>query len=228
MLRQRYIYPAVFDYSEGSISVTFPDLPGCITCGDNESEALQMAAEALGLHLYGMETDKEPIPVPTKKEEVVTQPHQKVFLIEVYMPSVREKVVHHSNELEKKILTWIMNHFDLNKARVTNEYTDSPFYKLVHDEGGRKWRVCLDEDDEVKCYFPIDHLLASFLGFPSYTVFNSNIGHHWIYRSLQLSEDRWLVWDIQEYEVLFFDSKEEVDEFVGKRLEEEFGNEDDY
>lgn len=38
----RYIYPAIFDpCEEGGYSVTFPDLPGCITEGDTVEEALK-------------------------------------------------------------------------------------------------------------------------------------------------------------------------------------------
>ena len=41
----RYLYPAVFDPNEnGGYTVTFPDLPGCVTEGDTLDEALQMAA----------------------------------------------------------------------------------------------------------------------------------------------------------------------------------------
>nr|WP_290912190.1 type II toxin-antitoxin system HicB family antitoxin [Anoxybacillus sp.] len=51
MKKDRYIYPAIFDYDSDGICVEFPDLPGCFTCGDKEEEALQMAKEALALHL---------------------------------------------------------------------------------------------------------------------------------------------------------------------------------
>lgn len=38
--QNRYVYPAIFDYAEGGISIEFPDLPGCLTCGHSEQEAL--------------------------------------------------------------------------------------------------------------------------------------------------------------------------------------------
>ncbi|PNB45827.1 pilus assembly protein HicB, partial [Pseudomonas sp. GW456-E7] len=47
------MYPALFDYDDDGITVTFPDLPGCITCGNTDEEALTMAKEAMALHLYG-------------------------------------------------------------------------------------------------------------------------------------------------------------------------------
>ncbi|GBF76707.1 pilus biosynthesis protein HicB [Paenibacillus sp. 598K] len=61
-----YVYPAVFEPNEnGVLTVTFPDLPGCITEGDTPAEALAMAQEAMGLHLYGSEKDGDPIPAPS-------------------------------------------------------------------------------------------------------------------------------------------------------------------
>lgn len=35
----------------GTYSVSFPDLPGCFSCGDNKEEALENAREALDLYL---------------------------------------------------------------------------------------------------------------------------------------------------------------------------------
>ncbi|CAB3395079.1 type II toxin-antitoxin system HicB family antitoxin [Kyrpidia spormannii] len=67
----KYVYPAIFDPNElGGYTVTFPDLPGCVTEGDNLEEALKMASEAMALHLYGMEQDGDEIPTPSNPAEV--------------------------------------------------------------------------------------------------------------------------------------------------------------
>ena len=78
---KRYRYKAIFDYDKDGITVTFPDLPGCITCGDNEEEALKNAKECMALHLFGMEEDNDLIPEPTKVE--VSEESQKVLDIEI-------------------------------------------------------------------------------------------------------------------------------------------------
>ncbi len=78
---KRYRYKAIFDYDKDGITVTFPDLPGCITCGDNEEEALKNAKECMALHLFGMEEDNDLIPEPTKVE--VSEESQKVRDIEI-------------------------------------------------------------------------------------------------------------------------------------------------
>lgn len=63
---QSLTYLAVFEpSSNGSYSIYFPDLPGCISMGKDLEEASRMAAEAASLHIYSMECDNEEIPVPS-------------------------------------------------------------------------------------------------------------------------------------------------------------------
>ena len=88
--KDRYVYPAVLTYEEGyEIAVTFPDLPGCATSGETEADALTMGKEALGLHLWGMETDGDEIPSPSKIKDIETEENEVIVLIEVFMPAVR-------------------------------------------------------------------------------------------------------------------------------------------
>ena len=63
---RRLIYLAVFEPTETGYSVYFPDFPGCISCGKNFEEAQRQAADALGLHVYGMEKDGDEIPAPSE------------------------------------------------------------------------------------------------------------------------------------------------------------------
>ncbi|MCL2086621.1 MAG: type II toxin-antitoxin system HicB family antitoxin [Oscillospiraceae bacterium] len=63
---RKVTYYAVFEPStNGSFGVYWPDLPGCVSMGDNFTHAENMAAEALGLHIYGMEQDGDVLPVST-------------------------------------------------------------------------------------------------------------------------------------------------------------------
>ena len=98
----RYIYPAVFERDEDGYAVTFIDLPGCITCGDNLEDAYFMAKDALELHLFGMEEDNDEIPIPSKPEEIPIKSDSFVTLIEVYMPLIRDEML---NKSIKKTLT---------------------------------------------------------------------------------------------------------------------------
>ena len=46
----------------GSWGVIFPELPGCVSHGDDADQAARTAAESLALHLEGLAEDGEPIP----------------------------------------------------------------------------------------------------------------------------------------------------------------------
>ena len=68
---EQITFQGVFEPTAGSgFSVYFPDLPGCVSYGDTLSEAQKNAQDALGLHLYGMEKDGDPIPPPSATPEV--------------------------------------------------------------------------------------------------------------------------------------------------------------
>ena len=86
---ERYFYPAVFGYEPGEeISVVFPDLD-VATSGTDDTEALLSARELLGLTLFGLEEDGEPIPEPTPLAEVKLENNERAGLVDVYMPSIR-------------------------------------------------------------------------------------------------------------------------------------------
>lgn len=99
----KYIFPAVFDpCEEGGYTIIFPDLPGCITEGDNIEEALHMAKDALELHLYGMELGEDSIPEPTPPEKIKVPEGGFITLIQVWMSPIRDEM---ANRAVKKTLT---------------------------------------------------------------------------------------------------------------------------
>ena len=46
-MKDYYQFPAVFDIANDGISITFPDLPGCLPCANDMQEAFKNAKEAL-------------------------------------------------------------------------------------------------------------------------------------------------------------------------------------
>ncbi|QLA18787.1 type II toxin-antitoxin system HicB family antitoxin [Desulfolutivibrio sulfoxidireducens] len=59
-------YHAIFEPdASGGFTVTFPDLPGCITEGDDEQQALAMAADALDGHVQTLKDLGMPVPPPS-------------------------------------------------------------------------------------------------------------------------------------------------------------------
>lgn len=70
----RYAYPAVFRKSEdGGYEVSFPDIEGCLTCGDDLPESISMAEDALALMLYEIEEEGKEIPTPSKRHDIKTE-----------------------------------------------------------------------------------------------------------------------------------------------------------
>ena len=83
MKKDCYVYPAIFTYEDDGISVEFPDLPGCLTCADTTEEAIKMAKEALGLHLYGIEEENETLPVASNIRDLSLEKNQIPLLIDI-------------------------------------------------------------------------------------------------------------------------------------------------
>jgi antitoxin HicB len=62
----RYVYPAQLNPEpDGSaVNLRFPDVPGALTWGDDQAEALALAEDCLVTALYGCIRYGEPIPRP--------------------------------------------------------------------------------------------------------------------------------------------------------------------
>ena len=82
-------YPVVFTYEEGQeIAVEIPDLD-VATSGIDDEDAFMSARELLGLTIFGLEEDGEPIPSPSSMNNIVIEDNQRVMLVDAYMPAVR-------------------------------------------------------------------------------------------------------------------------------------------
>lgn len=68
---KKLFYPALFHPAEeGGYWVTFPDIPECVTEGDDMEEAYRMAVDALGLALTERMKEKEVLPEASKVEDI--------------------------------------------------------------------------------------------------------------------------------------------------------------
>ncbi len=114
-MKEIYIYPAVFDYADDGISISFPDLAGCLSSADTDEEAVKNSKEALALHLYSMEEDGDVIPEPTPISKINFDKNQIVVPIEVWMPYYKSQI---KTVYVKKTLT-IPNWLD-SLARLNN------------------------------------------------------------------------------------------------------------
>ena len=97
----KLFYPAVFHRAEeGGFWVTFPDLPECMTQGDDMAQAYEMAAEALGLALTCREEEREVIPNASQPDEIDAEDG---FLVVVEFDMLEYKRKHNSKAVKKTL-----------------------------------------------------------------------------------------------------------------------------
>ena len=106
-MKDTYSYIGILEYADDGISVYFPDLPGCFTCADTTEEAVRNAKEALGLHIWGLEQDCEPIPEPSSIENIERSENALPFLVEIFMPPVRERINNRSVSRTITLPAWL-------------------------------------------------------------------------------------------------------------------------
>ena len=82
-MNNEYVYPAVFHHNsdDGSYTITFPDLPGCISEGKNLSNALYMASDALTQWVNCLIDEGEDLPAPSDLSSVSCEKDEFVNIV---------------------------------------------------------------------------------------------------------------------------------------------------
>jgi len=97
----KYVYPAIFTpLPSGEYDVRFPNLPGCITCGKDLVDAIEMAEDAISMWLCDAEDNQENIPAPSEK--LIAEHPQFINLIVADTEKYRQE---NDNRAVKKNLT---------------------------------------------------------------------------------------------------------------------------
>jgi predicted RNase H-like HicB family nuclease len=86
--------------------VYFPDIPGCVSCGNNFDHALYMAKEALALHIFGMEKDGEKAPPRTDRVSK-TDVGDMVVPVTIYPDIVKDEINNRRVKTTITIPYWI-------------------------------------------------------------------------------------------------------------------------
>jgi predicted RNase H-like HicB family nuclease len=93
-------YRAVLADGDDSVTVLFPDLPGCISQGDDIQDAAAMGHEALALHVEALASEGAELPQPSEmgaelpgwlREDIGNAPYRET-LLPVDLPSQPVKV----------------------------------------------------------------------------------------------------------------------------------------
>ncbi len=98
----KLIYPAYFSaFDEGKgYTVEFPDLPGCITQGDNLAEAFEMAEDAAAGWILTSIEDCEELPKPSKNLQ-----NDEYTFVNFILIDIDEYAKKYSTKSVKKTLT---------------------------------------------------------------------------------------------------------------------------
>ncbi len=99
----RLFYPALFHTAEeDGFWISFPDIPECLTEGDNMEEAYNMAIDALGLCLSDMEKNNITFPAPSSVDKITVDKDAVLVVIEFDMLAYKKRT---SSRAVKKTLT---------------------------------------------------------------------------------------------------------------------------
>lgn len=99
------VYPALFERNEsGGWVVSFPDFPGCLTEGKNETEAMSFAMDALAGFIQVMRDDGEDLPAPSSISEMDVPDGALVALVPGPPPGAEPAPVRISVSISQKLL----------------------------------------------------------------------------------------------------------------------------
>lgn len=98
----KYVYPAIFEPEDGLYNVSFPDLPDCYTCGDDLTNALFMAEDALSGYLARAEEMRREIPAASAPGTISAPERCTVTLVLADTEAFRRRT---STKAVKKTLT---------------------------------------------------------------------------------------------------------------------------
>lgn len=102
-MSNKLFYPAVFHKAEeGGFWVSFPDIPECLTEGDDMALAYEMAFDALGLAISDKLQNNEQLPTPSSFEDISLDADSFLAIIEFDQLAYNKK---HNSRAVKKTLS---------------------------------------------------------------------------------------------------------------------------
>ena len=105
---KKLFYPAIFQPEEdGAFTVVFPDVDGCVTCGDNMENAYEMAFDVLGLGLTVIEEKKEAMPTVSAPQDIKLKNGQFIVLVEFDMDKYKRKTGSQAVKKTLSIPSWL-------------------------------------------------------------------------------------------------------------------------
>ena len=88
----KLFYPAIFHKAEeGGFWITFPDIPECMTQGEDMQQAYEMAVDALGLAITSRKQAHESIPAPSQPYDLTVEEGELCVVIEFDMRAYQKR-----------------------------------------------------------------------------------------------------------------------------------------
>ncbi len=101
-------YPAIFHKAEdGGFWISFPDLPECLTEGNDMTQAYEMAVNALGLALTSREIENEPIPEPSAPSDIIVEKDSFLVVVEFDILAYKKRTSPRSVKKTLSIPEWL-------------------------------------------------------------------------------------------------------------------------
>ena len=101
------VYPAIFEPDGPTIAVSFPDVPGSLTCGDDYADALSSAEDALNLLLTHMEDERQALPSPSDPAALRLKPGQILSLVLVDTDAYRRATFNRAVSKTLTLPSWM-------------------------------------------------------------------------------------------------------------------------
>lgn len=122
---KKLFYPALFHKAEeGGFWVSFPDIPECLTQGDDMTQAYEMAVDALGLALTCRKKEQQPLPAASDPTILTPEPDSFLVVIEFDMLSYKKRTNSRAVKKTLSIPEWLNEAamaMDINFSQVLQE-----------------------------------------------------------------------------------------------------------
>jgi len=120
----RTIYTATFIQEDNTFYARIPDLPGCITTGEDLPDAIEQITDAANLWLVTAEDHGDPIPAPTPQSELDHPDNAILTMIQVDTIAYRSAIDTRAVRKNVSLPAWMANLADqrgINCSQVLQE-----------------------------------------------------------------------------------------------------------
>lgn len=123
----KLIYPAIFSpcMEKEGYTVEVPDLPGCVTEGDDLVDAIEMATDAASGWILGELEDGNNIPSPSQRKDIQTDDDSFINMLVLDMDAYSEKYGSKAVRKNITIPAWLNTYGEKNNINFSKVLQDA-------------------------------------------------------------------------------------------------------